>query len=228
MPDPNDKDPKDPNPQDPKNPDPKDPKDPDPKDPDPKDPEDPKEETITISKSKWDQMYARTKKAEDRLSDLEKEKKEEDEAKKREAGEFEELANQHKAEAEEAKSELAKAREELKSNEEVFQTMLDQKMEAFSDEQKTAIDGLEGFSVRQKLNYISTNEALFAAKEAGKKGQPPQPKSNADKPDDEIKALEAERDELNKKAKSGRLLPQEQRRAREIGRKLSALRKEQI
>jgi flagellar hook-basal body complex protein FliE len=221
MPDPTDKDPKDPT-KKPEN-------DPKPKGDDPKggknDDDDDDDDFVKVPKSKWDQNYARMKKAEEDAEKLRKEKEEREEADKRAKGEFEELANKHKADAEAKAAELEKAKADKEEADKVFSQMLEERMEGFSDDQKKAIDNLEGFSVRQKLNFIANNKVLFTTKSAGA-GEKPHPSSNADKPDDDIKALEAERDELNKKAKNSMLNPHEARRAREIGRKLAELRKE--
>lgn len=145
---------------------------------------------VKIPQSKWDQQYARTKKAEDELAEYKRKEAEAAEAASLEKGEHEKVIA-------DLKSQIAAKDDKIGSLEslnETITTLVEAEMENIPEDRRSLIP--ESLSPKDKLEYIAKNRALLSAAAPGGKSLP----KNDKEPTDELDKKVARRDELQKKA----------------------------
>lgn len=186
-----------------------------------------KKDEDRVPQGKLDQAWKDKKAVEERAEAAEKKLREREEEEQRKKGEFEKLADDYKLKHEKTSEELEALKKAREEDEAVFGSILEKELEAIPEDRRSLIP--EDYNIRQKLKYISSNREALTAKAGGKPGEKGQPGSdNKKKPDDELGAVEAERDELFKKNREQRGLDAaDQKRMMELTRKIVELKESQ-
>lgn len=159
-------------------------------------------------------------KQEQKLKEIEEERKKREERKKEEEGKWKELLEDKKKEVSELVDEKTKLKNLLAKHKETISTLLSEVEKTVPEDRKSLIP--QEFSKRQRFEYIVKNAELLGAKVALNKGGSVPP--NQDEPPmDEEAQVQQEFNELMSKERN--LTPSEQDKAEELAKKLKEIRK---
>lgn len=150
---------------------------------------------ISISQSKWDQMYARMKKSEEIAEQFQKQREEEEEKRLLQDKNYDEVINRLKTENQSYKDRAS----QVDQMEQTLAKLLEAEMQNISPERLSLIP--ETFTVQQKLDYIASNRSLLVTTSQPAKPSTGSdlPKNNDSTPLEEIDQAKARLEELKEK-----------------------------
>jgi hypothetical protein len=152
---------------------------------------------IEVPKDKWDQMYARTKTAEDKLKEYQEAEKKREEEKALEDGKFQDVIDSLKTE----KSELLTKAESLDKMNGTLQKYLDVELNKVDESKRSLIP--DDFTTQQKLDYIIANQSFLYSEQAKiNNSTPALPKTDDEMALNELEKAKNELAELKAKRES--------------------------
>lgn len=174
--------------------------------------------TIEVAKDKWDQMYARTKSAEEKLKEFEDAEKKRQEEAALKNGEFQTVIDSLKTE----KSELLEKANSLEAMNSTLQKYLAVEMAKVDESKKGLIP--ENFTTQQKLDYIVQNQAFLYSPEAkANNATPPLPKTENEMAMNELEKAKTRLKELrDKRDQTGHLTTVEMSEVSKLSRLVTA------
>lgn len=174
--------------------------------------------TIEVPKEKWDQMYARTKSAEEELKEFKEAEKKRAEEKALEDGKYQEVIDGLKS----TNGELLEKAGSLEAMEGTLNKYLEAEMAKVDETKRGLIP--ENFTTQQKLDYIVQNQSfLYSAAAKENSVTPGLPKSENEMALNELEKAKNRIEELKKKRnETGHLSGVEQSEVSRLSRMISA------
>lgn len=153
--------------------------------------------TIEVPKDKWDQMYARTKSAEEKIKEFESAASEKAKAEAMAAGQYEEVIKGLETE----KTDLLSKAGQLDQMNSTLQKYLDAELSKVEEGKRSLIP--DDFTTQQKLDYIIANQSFLYSEQAKiNNSTPALPKTDDEMALNELEKAKNELAELKAKRES--------------------------